>query len=182
MQPMVASAAIGRRLEVGPRLSLKGSPDIEMLGEALHNIFAADLIDPNHAGRVAMATGVLESHGLSNKVAADDVLACASRFQGFLHETFKSLSIRPEWPVTMVMDNGQHMNGWIDVLVDTEEGWIIIDHKSFPGRKSEWEQKALSYSGQLEAYRRAVMQATKRPVISQWIHFSVGGGLVEIVI
>ena len=182
MQPMVASAAIGRRLEVGPRLSLKGSPDIEILGEALHNIFAADLIDPNHAGRATMATGVLECHGLSNKVAADDVLACASRFQGCLLDTFKPLSICPEWPVTTVMDNGQHMNGWIDLLVDTEEGWMIIDHKSFPGRKSEWDQKALSYSGQLEAYHRAVIQATGRPVISQWIHFSVGGGLVEIVI
>ena len=181
MQSMVASAAIGRRLEVGPRLSLKGNPDIEILGEALHNIFAADLIAPNHAGRAAMATGVLENHGLSGNVAADDVLACASRFQGCLHETFKPLSIRPEWPVTMILDNGQRMNGWIDVLVDTEEGWIIIDHKSFPGGKSEWEQKALSYSGQLEAYRRAVIKATERPVISQWIHFSVGGGMVELL-
>ena len=114
---------------MGPRLPLKGNPDIEILGEALHNIFAADLIDPNHAGRGAMATGVLESHGLSGNVAADDVLACTSRFQGCLHETFKPISIRPEWPVTMVLDNGQRMNGWIDVLVDTEEGWVIIDHK-----------------------------------------------------
>jgi len=40
----------------------------------------------------------------------------------------------------------------------------------------------LSYTGQLEAYRRAVVQATERPVISQWIHFSVGGGLVEIIL
>ena len=178
---VVASAAIGRRLEVGPRLTLKGNPDPEILGEALHNIFAADLIDPNHAGRGAMAIGVLESHGLSGNVAADDVLACTSRFQGCLHETFKPISIRPEWPVTMVLDNGQRMNGWIDVLVDTEEGWVIIDHKSFPGGKNEWDQKVLSYSGQLEAYRRAVIKATERPVISQWIHFSVGGGTVEVM-
>jgi ATP-dependent exoDNAse (exonuclease V) beta subunit len=82
----------------------------------------------------------------------------------------------------MVLDNGQRMNGWIDVLVDTEEGWVIIDHKSFPGAKREWDQRALSYSGQLEAYRRAVMQATERPVISQWIHFSVGGGMVEVML
>jgi hypothetical protein len=41
----------------------------------------------------------------------------------------------------MVLDNGQRMNGWIDVLVDTEEGWVIIDHKSFPGGKSEWDKK-----------------------------------------
>ena len=82
--------------------------------------------------------------------------------------------------MTMVLDNGQRMNGWIDALIETEEGWIIIDHKSFPGRRSEWDQKALSYSGQLDAYRQAVERATDWPVISQWIHFSIGGALMEI--
>ena len=152
------------------------------LGEALHNIFAADLIAPNHADRVDMAASVLENHGIPTSVAADDVLACTSRFQGCLQDNFKPLSIRPEWPVTMTLETGQRMHGWIDVLVETEEGWIIIDHKSFPGGRNGWDQKALSYSGQLAAYRNAVMQATGQPVISQWIHFSVGGGLVEIVI
>ena len=145
-------------------------------------MFAADLIAPNHADRVDMATSVLENYGISASVAADDVLACASRFQGCLHDNFKPLSIRPEWPVTMTLETGQRMQGWIDVLVETEEGWIIIDHKSFPGGRKDWDQKALSYSGQLAAYRNAVMQATGQPVISQWIHFSVGGGLVEIII
>ena len=74
------------------------------------------------------------------------------------------------------------MHGWIDLLLETAEGFIIIDHKSFPGGRSRWPQKALSYSGQLAAYREAVLKATQRPVISQWIHFSVGGGLVEVVL
>ena len=43
----MASATIGRQLEVGPRLPLQGSPDTEVLGKALHTIFAADLIVPN---------------------------------------------------------------------------------------------------------------------------------------
>ena len=182
MQPRTTSATVGRRIEVGERLPFKGNPDPEILGEALHNIFAADIINPNHADRATMVTNALENHGLLSSIAADDVLACASRFQGCLHDNFRPLSIRPEWPVTMTLENGQRMQGWIDLLVETEEGWIIIDHKSFPGGRKNWDQKALSYSGQLAAYRNAVMQATGQPVISQWIHFSVGGGLVEIVI
>ena len=181
MLPPVVSATIGRQLEVGPRLSLQGNPDVEILGKALHNIFAADLIVPDHDDRATMAAGVLENHALSAYVAVDDVLACAARFQQFLNENFRPLNIYCEWPVTMVLENGQRMNGWIDTLFETEEGGIIIDHKSFPGRRSEWDQKALSYSGQIEAYRQAVTHATGRPVASQWIHFSVGGGLVQLV-
>ncbi len=30
--------------------------------------------------------------------------------------------------------------------------------------------------------REAVLKVTQRPVVSQWIHFSVGGGLVEVVL
>lgn len=182
MLPAAASATIGRQLEVGPRLPLQGNPDTEILGKALHNIFAAELIVPNHADRVSMVAGVLENNALSAHVDVDDVLACAARFQQCLNENFKPIRIHCEWPVTMVQENGQRMNGWIDVLIETEEGWIIIDHKSFPGRRSEWEQKALSYSGQLEAYRQAVVRATDRPVVSQWIHYSIGGALIEVVI
>ena len=85
-----------------------------------------------------------------------------------------------EWPVTAVMDNGQTLSGWIDLLLETEDGWVVIDHKSFPGGRGDWADKAVGYSGQLDAYRRAVETATGRPVVSQWIHFSVGGGLVEV--
>ena len=182
MLPAAASATIGRQLEVGPRLLLQGNPDTEILGKALHNIFAADLITPNHADRASMAAGVLENHALTAHVAVNDVLACAARFYQCLNENFKPLVIHCEWPVTMILDNGQRMIGWIDALIETEEGWIIIDHKSFPGRRSEWDRKALSYSGQLDAYRQAVERVTDQPVISQWIHYSVGGGLVEVVI
>jgi len=182
MLPAVSSATIGCQIEVGPRLPLQGNPDTELLGNALHNMFAADLVSPEHAGREAMALGVLENHNLSENLSVQDALDCSLRFLSCINENFKPVGIHCEWPVSMAFENGQRMNGWIDVLIETAEGCIIIDHKSFPGSKSEWERKALSYSGQLEAYRSAVQQATGRPVISQWIHFPVGGGLLELVL
>jgi len=63
--------------------------------------------------------------------------------------------------------------------VETSNGWVIIDHKSFPGKRSQWETEALSYSGQIASYRLALEQ-TGKPVAGLWIHFMVGGGLIEI--
>jgi ATP-dependent exoDNAse (exonuclease V) beta subunit len=65
------------------------------------------------------------------------------------------------------------------MLVETGNGWILIDHKSFPGKRSEWSTEAVSYSGQLALYREA-LNKLKLPVVSMWIHFAVGGGLVEV--
>ena len=64
--------------------------------------------------------------------------------------------------------------------METDRGWVIIDHKSFMGRRSEWNSKALSYSGQIASYRNALI-ATGRPFAGAWIHFAVGGSLVELV-
>jgi hypothetical protein len=54
---------------------------------------------------------------------------------------------------------------------------VIIDHKSFLETKSDWPAKALTYSGQLPAYR----DARHDPAIaSTWIYFAAGGGLVQV--
>jgi len=70
--------------------------------------------------------------------------------------------------------------GFIDLLLETNRGWVVIDHKSFLGKRSDWNSKALSYSGQIAVYRDA-LTATGRPFASAWIHFAAGGGLVQII-
>ena len=180
-QPLVDTATIDRNIEIGPRLTLKGNPDIEVLGNALHNIIAADLIAPGNQDRREVTAGILERYSLKKAIDVDEILVYTSTFLQRLHEEFKPIKVLPEWPVILKLENGQSMHGWIDLLLETEQGYVIIDHKSFPGRRSDWESKALSYSGQLEAYRCAVQKATNLPVLSQWINFTVGGGMAEIV-
>ena len=67
----------------------------------------------------------------------------------------------------------------MDVLLETPEGWVIVDHKSSPRPRAEWVEEALAYSGQLRAYARA-LDAAGRPVAGCWIHFAVGGGMVQV--
>jgi ATP-dependent exoDNAse (exonuclease V) beta subunit len=179
--PAVATASLGRILELGPRLAVKGKPDMGVLGEALHGIYAAILTHPRDADDcVSLCRALLQRHGLGGAVDARAVLDSVQRFREKIAETFFPKQVLAEWPVRMVLDNGQRLTGWVDVLVETKDGWVIIDHKSFPGAQSAWPEKAMSFSGQVDAYRSAVEKATGSPVVGQWIHFSVGGGLVEV--
>jgi ATP-dependent helicase/nuclease subunit A len=68
-------------------------------------------------------------------------------------------------------------SGLIDLLLETANGFVIIDHKSFLGKTADWSAKALSYSGQLAAYSALHLE---RPIESAWIHFAAGGGLMQI--
>jgi ATP-dependent exoDNAse (exonuclease V) beta subunit len=181
-QPPVDGARIGATVELGARVTLRGTVDSECLGDAVHNILATELIDPACADRREMASRVLAGYGLAAAMEVDDVLDAASRLRGHLTQTFRATRILVEWPVASELDDGQRVSGWIDVLVETNGGWVIIDHKAFPGPRADWSAKALEYSGQLATYRRAVERATARPVLSQWVHFPIGGGLVEVVL
>ena len=81
----------------------------------------------------------------------------------------------------LVKDNGQVLLGWIDLLLETDAGWVVIDHKSSPRPRSEWTAEAIEYSGQLAAYVSALRGAGLE-CAGCWVHFPVGGGLVEVTL
>jgi hypothetical protein len=65
------------------------------------------------------------------------------------------------------------------MLLETADGYIIVDHKSFPGRQDQWPERALAYAPQLFTYARAI-RMTGANVLAMLVHFTVGGGVVEV--
>ena len=112
-------------------------------------------------------------------VAPADAVGCASRLRVALNTRFSPRRMLVEHPVALVRDNGQVIHGWIDLLLETESGWIVIDHKSSPRPRLEWPDEAIAYSGQLAAYASALRGAGLE-CAGCWVHFPVGGGLVEV--
>ena len=178
-QSPVEKADIKEIVELGARVPLKQNSDEEHLGDALHAILAAEMIHPSNADREATAAGILKGFNLQSVVEVSDVLAMVDRFKKWAAERFRPRSVLAEVPFEYVNEAGQRVAGFIDLLLETEAGWIVVDHKTFPGPRKEWAAKALSYSGQLNCYRQALAE-NRRHCLGLWIHFAVGGGLVEI--
>ena len=149
------------------------------LGDALHAVLAADAVNSDRPDRLEMARRIIAGHGLSPNLRAEDVLVQMDRFWGTVDTLFKPRSVEVEVPFSYSLPSGQRVAGIIDLLLETEEGWVILDHKSYPGPRGEWVSRALCYSGQLDLYRSAI-QATGRKPGGLWIHFVVGGGWVEV--
>jgi len=55
-----------------------------------------------------------------------------------------------------------------------------VDHKSVPGSKDEWADKAIEYAPQLALYREAVEKAAHQQVIATMIHVPVLGVLLKL--
>jgi ATP-dependent exoDNAse (exonuclease V) beta subunit len=180
-EPSGPPVRIGQTLNLGARLPVAGDPDEATLGDALHAVLAAELLNPNHPQRRAMAARILRGYGLEHAVQPNDALALVDRFRSGIEGLFHPKQMLVEVPFTVTSQTGQQVTGIMDLLLETDGGWVIIDHKSFPGRQADWAAKALSYSGQLALYREAVLKLKGKPPRT-WIHFAVGGGMVEVMV
>ena len=176
----VDGAAAGEIVEVGPRIPIHGD-DIARIGTALHAVIAAEFVNPGRRDAVEGAAALVAAFAGDGAVAPADAVACARRLRAVLDTRFTPRRTLVEYPVETVEDNGQVLRGWIDLLLETEAGWIIIDHKSSPRPRSEWAAEATGHSGQLAAYTGA-LRASETKCAGCWLHFPVGGGLVEVVL
>jgi len=72
----------------------------------------------------------------------------------------------------------QIAHGWIDMLLELPEGYVVIDHKSYPGGNAA--EHAKQYAPQLAVYKKAVEQATGKPVLKTLIHMPLVGEVLDV--
>ncbi|QQE80464.1 exodeoxyribonuclease V subunit beta [Alicyclobacillus sp. SO9] len=162
---------------IGNRFPLTGDVDMAQLGDMVHAFLAADDRDAAVSNRLSMASALQQRFGI-HAIPADAMVEASDRLHRFIKDHYGDvISKHHEWPIHL-RRGLQTASGWIDLLIETQKGWVIVDHKSFPGKISAWVAKAESYLPQLRVYRDAVVKATGKPVIGAWIHMPVVGAMV----
>jgi ATP-dependent helicase/nuclease subunit A len=172
--PADEHATVSEVVLLGDRLAITGEYEPATLGLALHAVIASTVLGQNATARI------LRDHDMENTISVEMADRCASRFLDEIKQRFNPINMYVEYPVFYTNEQGQVVNGWIDMLLETTEGYVLIDHKASPRARSDWEETALGFSGQLAAYAASIQHATGKQVLSRWIHFGVTGGLVGI--
>jgi ATP-dependent exoDNAse (exonuclease V) beta subunit len=175
----IEGAVINRSVDLGERIHFSGAPDMAQLGSCLHAVIATEIIHRDQS--ISRVNRILEDFGMADTLTAKDALDSANRFIEKVESIYSPINWHVEYPIHYFNDKGQESNGYIDLALETEQGWVIIDHKSSPKARSEWESVCLSYSGQLALYKEA-LEATGKTVAGCWIHFAITGGLLSLSI
>lgn len=159
------------------RIAINGKPDMDKLGSVLHHCMALILAKPDIDIEVlnqlvkAQLPGVLQVEQILNQGRA---------LIDWIDTQYPSAVLHTEMPIMLTLSDGSLRQGAIDLAIETDEGWIVIDHKSNPQPKEQWLTIAKEHSGQLQAYREAIEALSGQKVIKTLIHFSVSGGLVAV--
>ncbi len=166
--------------ETGPTVHVTSQPtgsdpDSTDLGNGVHAVFACA---PLH--RIpGKASDILRRWGVEEEIA-DAVTAAVDALDAYLYQRYSVTGLYREWPVFLRLETGEEMQGWIDLLVETPEGWVIVDHKTYHGKDPATE--AARYGLQLSRYRHAVESATGKPVTDTLINFPLLGVVYRIEI
>jgi hypothetical protein len=67
-QPLIQLATVVQTIDLGDRLPITGAVDVNILGDALHAILAAEFINPQHPDRMFAIKRILGAYNLDQKL------------------------------------------------------------------------------------------------------------------
>lgn len=175
---VVASHRLSGRV---PFTSPKGRTWDEV-GNAIHAFLAADQPHLAPPERHSLAERILTAASLYGAFTSDALLAAADALRAYVEERWPNAIWHREVPIAAVLATPagpRAVHGTIDLWLETEDGGIVIDHKSFPGASAHWHEQALKHAPQLFTYGLALRAARQR-VLGYFVHFVIGGGMVEV--
>lgn len=105
-------------------------------------------------------------------------LAASERLRAFVAARYPQGTPRFEWPVH-AESGGQVTAGRVDLLVELPDGFVLIDHKSFPGALALDDDRLRAFAGQTCCYARALEAALGKPCVAVWAHQPVVGVEVQ---
>nr|PZN23038.1 MAG: hypothetical protein DIU78_14600 [Pseudomonadota bacterium] len=169
----------------GERLPLGSDRRVEwdVVGNVLHAFLAADLPELDATARRERAERLLAAAGLRSLLAPEALLRAGDTLRRWIDERWPTAVWHREVPITAVIPtpNGcRRVEGTIDLLLECNDGVVLIDHKTYPGSRDTWRDRAAEYGPQLAAYSEALRHAGK-PVLEHWVSFAVAGGAVRLV-
>ena len=159
------------------RLNFK-SMEVDLVGNTLHSMLYLRK-KSNFKNSVVRLN---ENNGLALDV--DLFIENTQKFDSYLNDTFSILNQYPEMYLEKMIGDKKAV-GEADLVLELENELILIDYKSFPGKKEEIftsssEFFAGKYSGQLDTYSDMLSDYFSKPVTRKIIYYVVQGVLVEL--
>jgi ATP-dependent exoDNAse (exonuclease V) beta subunit len=169
------AAAIIERHDVGAPMQVKKGIDRAVIGSAIHACLAVSFTDSSVPLSEEEIQEILAGFGVAEALSASETGRQIAALHAWVRSRWPQATVRAEVPVTCENGVGQIVHGWIDLLVESPDGCVIIDHKSSTGKASRLQEIAEEYSVQLDLYASAVEVATGKKVLGKWLFLPVLG-------
>ncbi len=152
--------------EYATKLEIKSSNlEANVLGTLLHRCYEVLLEGEEFSARLYESI----KEDIDEKIYSD-LEQQVKLFKNYLIEEKEILTIRSEVPILYKDDNGSTISGSIDLLVESKDGYYIIDHKS--DKLEDFTKQFKHHYTQLDAYAKSIQ--LDKPLLGvaiNWIRY-----------
>lgn len=174
------SATVLEKCRIGERILVAKGVDMSVLGTAIHACIGLSFTDRRSPLSEAEVGSILSGFDVKEYLSPAAVLRQVRSFQEWLNSRWPGAKPHAEIAVQSKLPTGQVLNGRIDLLLETDAGWVLIDHKSSQLAPDHWDQLADEYGAQMGAYASAVEKGSGKPVLECWLFLPVAGGALSV--
>lgn len=168
------------KIQIGQRMVVNGRPEMSVLGTAIHACIGASFTDKNAPLVADEYEAILQGFGVEGCVSVAKLEHQTLALHQWINTRWPGAKAIAEIPIEARFPNGQLLNGRIDLLLETDQGLILIDHKSSLTASDQWDKQAVKYSGQIKAYKEALEAVSSKPVTECWLYFPVAAGAIRL--
>lgn len=155
----------------------------DILGNTVHAFLAADVDGLSPHERLERATRLLTGAEMDHLIEPRALLQAGDQLRSWVLGRWPAAVWHREISIEGPIDTPQgkrRITGIIDLLLETKAGYIIIDHKTFPGTaETAVHEKALSFLPQMLAYASLLRQRPSSSVAGIFLHLPISGVTAE---
>ncbi|MBJ2119416.1 UvrD-helicase domain-containing protein [Arthrobacter sp. MSA 4-2] len=170
---------VSEHADLGNRLIPHGDRGWDAVGSAIHAFLGTEYGALAQSDQLGLAKQIVDRWRVGDLVSADVLLVAGERLADFLSASYPNAVQYREAPIAWRNEQDQVMEGWIDLLLEIPAGYVLIDHKSYPGQDPAGHIRD-HYLGQMDTYRQAILAVTGKPVIEILIHLPALGKVYKV--
>jgi ATP-dependent helicase/nuclease subunit A len=173
-------------VRIGPPASVRRSGDVDWsaFGDTVHAFLAADRRGDDFVMRHERARRLLDACASRATLEPISLLAMSDALFAFVEARWPGATWHREIPICVqvaVGDAARRVSGSIDLLLETNDAYVVIDHKTYGNPDEAAVRKhAEQYLPQMAAYGAAIEALGGKRVAEYWLHLGMGGLAVRV--
>ena len=149
------------------------------VAKAIKAFFTGDRPNYTQEERLQLALGVIRRFELDSVLSAPELAARSEAWNTFLQRNFGIKQMYRKYPIRYY-HQGRAFHTIIDLLLETNQGWVLIRSSGFSGGSKHWKNKAQNLKSWLFLSKTAIREVFQEPRVRTFVHFAMGGGLLEL--
>ena len=151
-----------------------------LLAKSIKRFLLADFIDYPPTNRQAIAAACLKSQDLQDQVDVQNLLQQSKHFYQFVARQFNPMNSYRKYPVQL-QKQGRIFQNVIDLLLETEQSLVIIQHSSFAGQEKDCKHKSKSLANWFALVKEACLLVHPQKKVHCYVHYVLQQCIQEVV-